>query len=267
MSPATLTTNQSFDPQSGGFTFPNYWTLDPTTWDQVRGRFEAAIADVYTFLAPLPDIGAVRERAYSTVGQWVQNATVPAYGLCGGMAFAALDYYLAGLAIPDHSPESGEISPELRGYILKRMIDSLVGRNLARVLAWMFVEHRVPFGGGERLLLRWTRAECDKLQGLIAQNGGWPIALIGESIDPCHNHQVLAYRCELDHDHCDVSVYDVNYPGAGRKLSLDLQGSSLELSDDGRQDAWKPLRGFFCEEYSPEMPDVIKKALSSMQKP
>ncbi len=260
-------TNQSFDPQTGGFTFANYWTLNPTTWDQIRGQFEAAIANVHVFLAPLPDIASIRGRLYVTLEQWVHDATVPVYGLCGGMAFAALDYYRAGLVIPDHSQQSGQVSPELRAYIFRRMIDSLAGPNLARVLAWMFVEHSIPFGGGIRLLSHWTRAECVKLQPLIAANGGWPIALIGESIDPCHNHQVLAYRCELEQDHCDLYIYDVNYPGAGRKLSLDLHGSGLELGDDNLQDAWKPLRGFFCEEYSPQVPDVIKKALSSMQAP
>ncbi len=258
-------TNQSFDPQTGGFTFPNYWTLDQVTCEEVRRRLEAAIHGAFKFLPPVPGIASLRDKARSSLEQWVQDASIPAYGLCGGMTFAALDYYKAGLAIPDRSQESDQISPELQRYILKRMIDSLAGPNLARVLGWMVVEQYVPRGGGKRLLMQWTATECDKLKTLIDQNGGWPIALIGESKDPCHNHQVLAYRCEPREGQGDIYVYDVNYPGPGRKFHLDLHGPALELGEDGHNDAWKPLRGLFCEDYAPAKPQLSAKAASPLQ--
>ncbi len=245
---------QPFDPQIDTFAFPNYWTLDQAATEAIRKRLEAAVEAVFTFLAPLPAIAPIRGSVSHIVEDWVNAASIHAYGLCGGMAFAALDYRIAHRHIPAQSGPTDHLPPWLRAYILKRMIDSLACSNLARVLAWMVVEHHGPFDSGQRLLLRWTRGECAKLGGLIAQNGAWPVALIGESKDPCHNHQVLAYRCEPADKQCAIHVYDVNYPCSARELQLDLQGPSLELAPDGRSDSWQPLRGLFCEEYSPVAP-------------
>ncbi len=242
-----------FDPQTGSFAFANYWTLNEKTIGEICRQMDAAARLVFAFLAPVPGFAPLRDSVTGTVQNWVSAASVHAYGLCGGMAFAALDYYTAGLAAPDEPGPTNNLSPGLRAFIVSRMIDSLAGRNLARVLAWMVVEHRAPFGSGKRLLLRWTRGECSRLKELIAQNGAWPIALIGESKDPCHNHQVLAYRCELEPEKCLITVYDVNYPRAGRELTLDLRGPNLQVPND-RNDAWQPLRGLFCEDYSPASP-------------
>ncbi len=245
---------QSFNPQRDSFAFPNYWTLDTSTTEEIRGRLEAAVDSVFTFLAPVPAVAPLKDTVTRIVEGWVNTASVRAYGLCGGMAFAALDYYIAGEKIPSENGPTTQLSPWLRTYILKRMIDSLACRNLARVLAWMFIEHRAPLGSGKRLLLRWTRTECDKLRELIAQNGAWPIALIGESKDPCQNHQVLAYGCQSASQTCTIQIYDVNYPCAARELKLNVRGPVLELAPDGRNDAWQPLRGLFCEEYSRVVP-------------
>lgn len=246
-----------FDPQTDSFAFPNYWTLDTATTGEIRSRLHAAVEDTFTFLAPVPAIAPLRDSVTRIVENWVNAASIHAYGLCGGMAFAALDYYIADHNIPAESSPTDQLPPWLRAYILKRMINSLACNNLARVLAWMVVEHHAPFASGKRLLLRWTLAECAKLRDLIAQFGAWPIALIGEAKDPCQNHQVLAYRCELEQGRCTIQVYDVNYPCAGRELSVDLHGPYVELASDGRNDSWQPLRGLFCEEYSPVAPPQI----------
>lgn len=215
---------------------------------------EAAVDSIFFFLAPVPDIGPLRDSITHTADDWVTAASLHAYGLCGGMAFAALDYHIAGYPVPIGPISTDQISPRLRAYIVSRMIDSLACRNLARVRAWLVIEHHAPFGTGTRLLLRWTKRECLKLKDLIAQHGAWPIALIGESEDPCHNHQVLAYRCESEPESCKIQIYDVNYPCLGRELSLDLRGPILERAPDHLGDAWQPLRGLFCEEYSPAPP-------------
>jgi hypothetical protein len=243
-----------FDPQTDSFAFPNYWTLDTATTEEIRSRLDAAVVAIFTFLAPVPAIAPLRDSVTSIVENWVSAASIHACGLCGGMAFAALDYHIACAKIPGESGPTDQLSPGLRTYILRRMKDSLACSNLARVLAWMVVEHHAPFGSGKRLLLRWTLAECVKLKGLIAQNGAWPIALISESKDPCQNHQVLAYRCEPTDERCAIYVYDVNYPCIARELGLNLHGPHLELAPDGRNDSWQPLRGLFCEEYSPVSP-------------
>lgn len=49
-------TTQRFDPQANCFTFPNYWTLDQVTCDEVSRKMEAVMDDVFAFLAPIPGI-------------------------------------------------------------------------------------------------------------------------------------------------------------------------------------------------------------------
>jgi hypothetical protein len=63
-------------------------------------------------------------------------------GLCGGMCFAALDYFHAGRAIPPRTrvPASGT---RLRGYLEQRQFESLLPpRGILKVLTWMVRSNR-----------------------------------------------------------------------------------------------------------------------------
>lgn len=247
----------AFNPQTDGFAFANSWTLDKATSDTIHSQMSGAMDEVFTLLAPVSALRPLRSVVRQTVDEWVSNASTQVYGLCGGMAFAALDYYMARRELPKENGPTDQLTPELRGYIWKRMKDSLSPRNVARVLAWMVVEHYVPLGSGKRLLLRWSKAEWKDLNRRIVENGAWPIALIGETKDPGHNHQVLAYqRSEPAEEHGVVYVYDMNCPGAGRKISMKFDGPALEADEDCASVLRGPLRGFFCEGYSPVIPPV-----------
>jgi len=255
---------QNFDPQVDGFSFVNYWTLDQATRDELRNKMTETVSSVLGFLPDLPPLAPLRSVIQKTTSDWVSKASTRAFGLCGGMAFAALDYYKAGRNVPNEpGPTTDNLSPALRSYILGRMKDSfmfvkdgVVHNNLGRVLAWMAVEWLVPLGEGQRMLLHWTVDEFRKLQGLITANGAWPLALIGEAQDPCENHQVLAYKFDSGAGANAIYVYDMNHPGAGHKISLDFSGSALKAVYDFTGDSWQPLRGFFCEDYAFVRPTV-----------
>lgn len=256
-------TQASFDPRTDGFSFINYWTLDDVLTQDIRNKMNAAVDGVSTFLAAVPFLSILRPFILRTVNDWVKKASTQAYGLCGGMAFAALDYYVAGRNLPGDKGPTSSLSPVLRDYIVKRMKDSFwyvqdgtLHNNLARVLAWMAIRQYAPFGHGPGLLLNWSQAEFNKLNDLIARNGAWPIALIGESTDPCENHQVLAYECESRGEQGVIHIYDMNHPGAGRSINLNFLGPALEGMGEFAGDTWQPLRAFFCEEYSPAVPPL-----------
>ncbi len=256
-------TQASFDPRTDGFAFINYWTLDDVLTQDLRNKMNAAVDGVSTFLSAVPVLSLLRPFITRSVNEWVKKASTQAYGLCGGMAFAALDYYVAGRTLPDDKGPTSNLSPVLRDYIVKRMKDSFwyvqdgtLHNNLARVLAWMAVEQYAPFGRGPGQLLEWSQTEFEKLNDLIARNGAWPIALIGESKDPCENHQVLAYECESRGEQGVIHVYDMNHPGAGRRINLNFHGPALEGMGEFAGDTWQPLRAFFCEVYSPTVPPL-----------
>ena len=180
----------TFVPSEHGFRFRNSWPAVPLTTITVRG-----------------------------VGIPIGSA---ANGMCGGMVFAALDYYTAGRSIPAvDRPEAG--SP-LYEFIADRLIDSFdlpagplkyldymnPGRRdrdnwwswLTRVRGrdWLMLEREWP-----RLRDRLDRGPC-------------PVAWIHvRSLDPFdlgQNHVVLAYRYEVDGPVAKVFVYNPNVVGS-----------------------------------------------------
>ncbi|MBI5034512.1 MAG: hypothetical protein HZB51_28650 [Chloroflexi bacterium] len=252
---------QNFNPTTDGFAFVNYWTLDQATCDEIRDKLNQAVKTISNYLPLIPAFAPYRASIQNTLNTWVSKASTQGFGLCGGMAFAALDYFKAGRVLPSETGPTEKLSEPLRQYILNRMRDSfffvqdgVMHNNLGRVLAWMAVEHLVPFG--KHWLRSRSEAEFQKLQDLIAAHGAWPIALIGESKDPCMNHQVLAYKCASNDTQNFIYIYDMNHPGAGHMITLDFNGSILQGSSEFTGDTWTPLRCFFCEDYAPVIPPI-----------
>ena len=161
-------------------------------------------------------------------------------GLCGGMCFAALDRWYAGVKAPTRIVPPNRGTPLWR-ELVRRQLDSFHGL-------------KVPF-----MAWSWQRKTDEALYSctrwwelLLASNAikaGHPAVLClirakrGES--PTRNHQVVATGIVKDDLGIVVKVYDPNRP---------FVANELWIGDDGRmrQLTGEPLRGFFVIGYQAE---------------
>jgi hypothetical protein len=222
---------ESFLPSRHGFAFDNAWPSQPAV--------------------VLPTLfGDIR----------VGNA---ADGLCGGMTFAALDYWRAGAAPPAERPAAGQ---PLYRYIVDRLIESWhVPAGVAQYYQWM----NLPDGDatfrvfGRRVLterglswrtirIQWPQVRKDLDRGLPV-----PIGVVTVSSkrpqDLGLNHQVLAYGYRGTGSRVTLQVYD---PNRGRRddvfIGFDTAAPAKPTTFAhnlglGR----RPIRGFFRAAYSP----------------
>jgi hypothetical protein len=222
-----------FLPSRHGFAFRNSWPSAPGV----------------TVPSPLGSIG-------------VGNA---ARGLCGGMVFAALDYWRAGIAPPAGQPPPG--SPLYR-YVVRRLITSWqIPAGVARYYRWM----SLPDGDssldlrGRRLITRpgvsrrTIEAEWPRLRAHL--NAGIPTALgvvTVASANPArlgHNHQVLAYGYQVSGSKVALGVYDPNSgPRDDVRICFDASAPSGTAAFSHNLDLARPVRGFFVVAYSPAAP-------------
>ena len=181
-----------FLPSKAGFRFPNRFPKVPVRRIGIPGVVEVPIGDASN-------------------------------GLCGGMAFAARDYFEARRPPPPETTPPEEGSPMYR-YIVRRLFDSF---NLpwgpARYLQLM--HPALPDGDGFLAGLglaprgrawRMIREEWPKIRGDLDGGHPSPMGLVRtRSRDPLDlkvNHQVLAYGYRLDGDDLTLRVYDPNRP-------------------------------------------------------
>jgi hypothetical protein len=168
------------------------------------------------------------------------------FGLCGGMCFAALDYFHTGRSVP---PETSAelIEPELRSYLGQRQLDSLSLPVIPKVIEWMMRDD-VEVG-------RLTASrEFPKLYRRLNRGNPAVLALIRACgvEDPTQNHQVVALGYDLDDvtRQLTVHLYDPNHPGIEPTLSMDLARPSRGISVV--QSTGEELRGFFVISYNPQ---------------
>ncbi len=254
-----------FTPQTHGFAFANSWTLDEVETNQIRGILTAAVNTAFTALNPVLLVPLVVFGWGRSLCTWIADGLPETYGLCGGMAFAALDYYRSGLTLPRGSGRSDQPTrvtrkgAALRSYLWQRLLQSLTtGHAAAYTLAWMGALHlmpkRWPLRGGAPWVGRNSRAHWDRLKAHINAGEPWPIGLVGATTDPFMNHQVVAYGYDDNGDGRGTAyVYDMNCPGAEQTIQLDFRGEVL-IARESCPGARGELVGFFCEAYSPELP-------------
>jgi hypothetical protein len=150
--------------------------------------------------------------------------------MCGGMIFAARDYFEAGLTPPPDTtaPTHGP----LYGYLVRRLFDSFdLPLGPGRYLYLMNPtvpddEAHFAFGlhGRAWTMVReeWPKVKADLDRGLLCSLGlirlkSFDWRTIGK------NHQVLAYGYELHGDDLSIRVYDPNHPDNDNlTLSLNL---------------------------------------------
>jgi hypothetical protein len=225
---------QGFLPSTSAFHFPNSWPHVP-----------AFTVDLAGVQVPVGDASK---------------------GLCGGMVFAARDFFEAHQPIPvdAFTPSDGPLY-EFIGRRLKDSFDLPLGptkyldlmatpdgdvgipglswliKKWRRGIAWRTITNEVP-----RILsdLDAGRLSC---LGLVCARGVNPMEL-------GVNHQVLAYRYERTGDLLRIGVYDPNRPNRD-DVTLDL---SLIHPTHPTQimfvNGSKDVRGFFEVEYSPVVP-------------
>jgi hypothetical protein len=142
-------------------------------------------------------------------------------GLCGGMAFAARDYFEAGRPPPRVTTPPG--AGRLFDYLVARLLDSF---NLPFGPA-RYLELMNPALTDGEPFLRWAglgphgrawrmvREEWPKVRSDIDAGHPSPLGLVlTKSHDPFDlkkNHQVLAYAYELEGERLTLRLYDPNH--------------------------------------------------------
>ncbi len=181
------------------------------------------------------------------------------FGLCGGMCFAALDFYLAGKTPPDYS-QPDEIDKNLFTYLCDRQLDSLKITVLLKILDWMLAEDKDVAG-------RMLRYEIPKVRRSIDK--GQPVVLclirVQGVLNVTQNHQVLAtgYEISADGQVMTLTVYDPNHPGEQPTIAVRLDRDEFKIV----QSTGEALRGFFVVPYKrqrilPKPPAPLLEAVS-----
>ena len=170
------------------------------------------------------------------------------YGLCGGMCFAALDYFNLGEPVPDIA-EVEDVSQDYVAYLWDRQLDSLWLPVVPKVMEWMLRDD-------DDIGRATARSEIPKMRRRIDKGTPVVLALIRVSLgaSATKNHQVLATGYELDDatKQLTIHVYDPNHPLQKPTLTMELARPSQGIN--ARQSTGEALRGFFIINYKPQRP-------------
>ncbi|PLS09674.1 hypothetical protein [Neobacillus cucumis] len=186
------------------------------------------------------------------------------YGLCGGMIYAAIDYFEAKMPIPPitTAPSFGPLFE----YIVNRQIDSFhlpLGLMKYMVLMNPFLPDyetsdryvgAAPHGRAWRMMKEeWPRIKKDLDHGKLS-----PLGLVRvKSFNPFEirrHHQVLAYGYDLDENQLSIFIYDPNFPNDDQvTLSLKIarhESTTLVIHSKTSE----PIYSFFRTEYKFKSP-------------
>ena len=173
-------------------------------------------------------------------------------GLCGGMVFAALDYWYGGVAVPTVRPAAGT---PLYSFVVRRLVDSWnLPAGVAQYFHWMCL----PDGDsgfdvfGRHVLtdrgIAWRTIKVQWPQIRADLDAGTPVALGIVTVASAHpkdlgqNHQVLACGYTLTRAAVTVQVYD---PNQGQRddiwIEFDPRNATRPTSS-GTTSAWPSTR-------------------------
>jgi hypothetical protein len=197
--------------------------------------------------------------------------TVPGYGevatdgRSGGMAFAVLDYWFAGLPVPSHRAEDfpdravPEDGTRLADFIHKRLFDSFATWSARHFLTWTLAEDHPTWSSPG--VARLTGDELPRVRRSIDAGRPVVLGLVGaRTLDEvARNRQVVAYGYDDDGGPgpdggppTRLFVYDSHHPDTEVVLGFEPDGRHWEASAEGG-----PWRGLFVQDYARERPPYI----------
>lgn len=230
-----------FDPKKHGFDFANYFGHDLGSMS-------------------IPGFGSINFGSY-------------AYGLCGGMSYAAADTFLHD----GQTPVTGGTPPgqgsALRGELFDRQVDTLTHDNAAvfrRFVAWQLlpIDDRKVFGHTviEGLKTKSKRQYRKKIKPKLLENKPVPLGLVkvdGTAV-PWKNHQLLAIGSfKTSGGQLVIATYDPNYPagseGEDDGITWLYTKRRKQYHDPAGTDAVssKKWRGYFATRYAKKQPSWV----------
>ena len=228
----------SFRPTVHGFPFSNSWTQGP-------------LMNLDLGVATIP----------------IGNA---AQGLCGGMVFAAVDYWSAGQPIPTTQPPSTPGDP-LYDFIVSRLKDSFDLPNLP-VRLWGIQQPTYPETGDasnpfEGLAPIVIKDSLPQIRSWIDQGAPSPICVLrtrsANPVDLGINHQVLVWAYQGMGNSIRLWIYNPNVPGHD-DLTIDVSCSDitqpLQITAGEPYPSLPPVYCFLTTAYTKVTPPVIGAA-------
>lgn len=185
------------------------------------------------------DQQVIPDRTFTIPNPFGNNASVNVgvnvdYGLCGGMSFAAKDYYEAGISpwsddLQDRDPADGPVSTDqpsegspLFRYLWNRLVDSFnLGNSPSAVARFAKLMHPAfrdneGFFDGDANRADVIRQEWRRVRNAIDDGSLCPLGVVEQKTwnlgKIFYNHQVLAYGYEREGKDVAIYVYDPNSP-------------------------------------------------------
>lgn len=209
--------------------------------------------------------GFVFRNTFQNIANLPAGVNVRTGGLCGGMTYAALDYYNARRAPPRQSFRPAEGAP-LQQYLYARQLTSLE----SNVDKWAEVSVN-PLGGRDTEFFNWgldgrKGGRIEELRSFIDR--GVPVPL-GLKADKGGDHQVLAIGYDLGGYRGDfgtnaanfkIFIYDPNHPKQTMTLSPDLAGKVYKYTGntDGDSKTWRTY--FVDKNYHAQQPPSLPES-------
>ncbi len=179
------------------------------------------------------------------------------FGLCGGMVYAARDYYEAHVALPQC--EELDLSSSLGDFIKKRQVDSVINTTD------LFTYSLQTISGDRNSDYAMCVTEWSKIKATIDGNHPATLGLIltksYNPLDITKNHQILAYSYSIiDEDigrKISIGFYDPIYPKRNDLLlefNVDDAATPIHTNDPSLHGH---IYAFFESQYSFEAPPIL----------
>jgi hypothetical protein len=191
---------------------------------------------------------------------------VPTRGRSGGMAYAALDYWYAGLPVPTHRAEDfGGIGvphdgSRLSDYLYKRLFDSFATWTARQFVTWTVAADQ-PTWADAGVIARTRQEQLPRLRRAI--DAGRPVVLglvaASKLEDLATNHQVVAHAYEADDEAGTIRVHLYDPDRLDQEVVLSLEEASPHLESSVPGERW---RGCFVQGHVPERPPYQDLAVS-----